>query len=144
MGRSKNTVLYSIWAAMYIGGLMLSLLENVQGVALVLLWIYGVAFFVPGGILAARAIKAQEKKQLKLLRILSGASLGLTVAGLVASFVSVNGSAQLGEFFHGFLMLVSVPMPISYSWALSLFLWACLLITTLPGVIVTGKWEEKK
>ena len=133
--------MYGIWSAMYIGAVLLSLINQAQGAALILIQIYSVVFFIPGVILAAIGVKNRDKKQLKRLRIVSILSLVLTLALLVANFLSVGGSAQLGRILNSFLILVSAPMLICFNWSVSLFLWACLLMATIPGIIVP---REKK
>ena len=141
MKKYKVSVTYGIWIAMYIVAVLLSLINHAQGVGLVLIQVYSVAFFIPGAVLAVGALKARDKGQLKRLRMISALSLGLTLVLLVVNFLSVGGSAQLGRILNSFLILVSAPMLISYNWAISLFLWACLLMVTIPGVILP---REKK
>ena len=136
MKKHKVGILYGIWAVMYVAAVLLSLLDNVQGGGLVLLNIYAFLFFIPGGILAYWAIREKCRIQLRLLRWVSGVSLGLTVALLVVTFLCVNASVQVGRILHSFLILVSAPMLICFNWAVSLFLWACLLMVTIPGVIL--------
>ena len=144
MKKHKVGILYGIWAVMYVAAVLLSLLDNVQGGGLVLLNIYAFLFFIPGGILAYWAIREKCRIQLRLLRWVSGVSLGLTVALLVVTFLCVNASVQVGRILYSFLILVSAPMLISYNWAVSLFLWACLLVTTLPGTIFPGQNERRR
>ena len=144
MKKHKVGILYGIWAVMYVAAVLLSLLDNVQGGGLVLLNIYAFLFFIPGGILAYWAIREKCRIQLRVLRIISSVSLILTVALLVVTFLCVNASVQVGRILHSFLILVSAPMLISYSWAVSLFLWACLLVTTLPGTIFPGQNERRR
>ena len=143
MKRCKEAVLYGIWAAMYVAAVLLSLVNHAQGVGLVLIQIYSVAFFIPGAILAVKALKEKNKTQLKRLRVISILSLALTVVLLVANFLSVGGSAQLGRILNSFLILVSAPMLICFNWAVSLFLWACLLMVTIPGVILPREKIKK-
>ena len=139
MKKHKVAVTYGVWIVLYVVAVLLSLVDHLQGAGLVLRQIYSFVVFVPGVILAAWAVKTQDKKQLRLLRWVSGASLGLTVALLVVTFLCVNASAQVGRILHSFLILVSAPMLICFNWAVSLFLWACLLMVTIPGVILPRK-----
>ena len=89
-------------------------------------------------------MESKMKKQRKL-RALFGVLvlLALTVVLLVANFLSVGGSAQLGRILNSFLILVSAPMLICFNWAVSLFLWACLLMVTIPGFVYPRKKKEK-
>lgn len=141
MKKRKEPILYGIWIVIYIVAVLLSLLNQAQGAVLVLMQLYSLAFFIPGAILAVDAVKRRDNKQLKRLRVISILSLALTLALLVANFLSVGGSAQLGRILNSFLILVSAPMLISFNWAVSLFLWACLLMVTIPGFILP---REKK
>ena len=61
---------------------------------------------------------------------LSALSLGLTLLALILNLLSALGSATLGNVLYGILIVVSSPMVCSGFWALSLFLWACLLLTS--------------
>ena len=142
MKKYKVSVTYGVWIAMYILAVLLSLINHAQGAGLILMQIYSVVFFIPGAILAVGGLKARDLRQLKRLRILSASSLGLTLVLLVVNFLSVGGSAQLGRILNSFLILVSAPMLISFNWAVSLFLWACLLMVTIPGVILPRKKKK--
>ncbi|HIS60046.1 MAG TPA: hypothetical protein IAC17_06375, partial [Candidatus Faecousia faecipullorum] len=55
-------------------------------------------------------------------------SLGATGLLLALNFLTALGSETLGNVLHGILTIVSSPMICSGYWALSLFLWACLLM----------------
>ena len=66
------------------------------------------------------------------MELLSAVSLGATLVMLVLNIVLATGSTALGDFLHGVLTVVSAPMLYCGSWALSLFLWACLLIWAMP------------
>jgi hypothetical protein len=64
------------------------------------------------------------------VRLISGFSLLLTCVTVLLNFLSITGSQALGAVLHVLLLLVSVPMAICGNWLLSLFLWACLFVTT--------------
>lgn len=66
-----------------------------------------------------------------MIRNLSALSLGATAVLVIANILSAFGSPALGLFLHGMLTIVSAPMLCSGYWALSLFLWASLLIGSL-------------
>ena len=135
MKKRKETVTYIIWAVLYVLCVCMSLLERATGWIRVLQWVMFVAFYIPGAVLVARALKEKNMRTLKILRIVSAASLALTAILLVANFLSVGASAQTGRILNSFLLLVSAPMGISPSWAMSIFLWACLLMATFPGIV---------
>lgn len=143
MKKHKVGILYGIWAVMYVAAVLLSLLDNVQGGGLVLLNIYAFLFFIPGGILAYWAIREKCRIQLRVLRIISGVSLILTVVLLVVSFLCSQVSGWLALILNSLLILLSAPLMIAPFWAASLFLWACLLMVTLPGVILPRNKKKK-
>lgn len=89
------------------------------------------AFFVPPAVLVYRAFRENDRDVLALVRNLSLASLILTAVTLVANLLSAMESELVGDLLYGILVVVSTPMVCSGYWALSLFLWACLLMTTL-------------
>lgn len=92
-----------------------------------------ILFFVPGYVLLVCALLEKDQKTLRLLRLLSICSLGLTLAALIANVAAALGSDLLGTILHEVLIFVSVPMICSRHWVLSLFLWACLLLTARLG-----------
>ncbi len=87
--------------------------------------------FVPPAVLLYRAGKQRDIHILKLVRNLSALSLGLTAALLVLNFMTALSSEILGSLVYYILVIVSSPMICSGHWALSLFLWACLLMVSL-------------
>ncbi len=139
MKKRKERLMYIIWIALYVGCVLLSLVDSVQGGGLVLIRIASLLFFVPGAVLAGWGVKDNNKRILKTVRIVCLTSLVLTTVVLVANFLSVGATAQTGRIWNGILLLVSAPMSIVPFWALSLFLWACLLMMTFPGVMNSNK-----
>ena len=93
-------------------------------------WMTGLSllFFVPPAVLLYRANREKDSHTRLLIRHLSALSLGLTVVLLVATFLTALSSEALGTAIHCLLVVISTPMIASGHWALSLFLWACLLI----------------
>ena len=89
------------------------------------------SFFVPPAFLLYRAKKAGDNHTVTLIRNLSALSLGLTAVLLVLNFLTALRSELLGTVIHYVLVTVSSPMICSGHWALSLFLWACLLMVSL-------------
>ena len=135
MKKRNDLLMYIIWAVLYIGCVLLSLLDGVQGGGLVLIRIVSVLFFVPGWILAGWGVQDHNKRMLKNVRIVCLTSLILTTAALVANFLSVKATVQTGRIWNGILILVSAPLSIAPFWALSLFLWACTLMATFPRIV---------
>ena len=118
----SNTVLFALWGALYVlcGGLGF---VTAPGATLRLLMILlSVAMFVPP-ILLNRKGNCRTRK---LVRNLSLSWLIVTGILLVANIGSVLASETLGNFLHSLLTIVSSPLVCSDSWALSIFLWACV------------------
>ena len=93
-------------------------------------WMTGLSilFFVPPAVLLYRARREKDDHTRLLIRNLSALSLGLTVLLLVVTFLTALSSEALGTAIHCLLTIVSAPMIASGHWAMSLFLWACLLM----------------
>ena len=127
----KNTVLYILWAILYVMCAIVSLAPLPGTAGAVFSALLSFVFFLPGAILVYRGVRQKSRKLLRTVRLISVCSLGLTFALLVSSFLSVLGSETLGNVLHVLLTLVSVPMISSGYWVISLFLWACLLMGTL-------------
>ena len=125
----KNRSLYILWGILYIVCALLGCIPAPQGVVKVLLVILSVLFFVPGGLLLYRGIRNKDH-HVRLIRNISVLSLGFTLLALIVNFLSVTGSALIGNISYGFLILVSSPMICSQYWFVSLFLWACLFFAS--------------
>ncbi len=127
----KKQALFGLWAALFIVCAGLGFIPEPQGGVRAVLTLLALGFFFPPAVLVYRASKEEDTHTLLLVRNLSALSLGLTALLLIFNFLSVMGSETVGMFLHTFLVIVSSPMICSGSWALSLFLWACLLMVTL-------------
>lgn len=127
----KKSILYPIWGGMFILCAGLGFIPAPEGVLSALLTAASVLFFVPPALLLYAAAKQGQRDTLKLIRNLSLVSLILTLILLVANFSLALRSETLGVFLHYALTIVSAPMVASGHWALSLFLWACLLMTSV-------------
>ena len=69
----------------------------------------------------------KNRKQVLFIRILSIASLCLTLILLVINVLSVGWSEAAGDAAYGFLAVCSAPMLCFRSWAVGIFLWGSLL-----------------
>lgn len=127
----KNSMLYILWAVLYVMCAIVSLAPLPGTAGVVFSAFLSCLFFLPGGILVYRGIHQKNRKLLRTVRIISILSLVLTLVLLVSSFLSVLGSETLGNVLHILLALFSVPMISSGYWVVSIFLWACLLMSTL-------------
>lgn len=140
----KEKVLYPVWGCLYILCVGLGLIPNAQGVGRVLLVLIALSFFAPGTLLVYTGQKTGNRKMLLRVRTVCIVSLTLTVVTLAANFLSVNASAETGKLLYELLALVSAPMLCAQYWVLSLFLWAALLMATIPGLIFSSKTPGSK
>ena len=93
-------------------------------------YLFTFGFFSMGGAILWQAHKVKGRATITLVRNLALASLLTTSILLVANFLSVFASQGLGTFLHYVLVMVSSPMICAPSWAMSLFLWACLMVVS--------------
>lgn len=120
----KKSYLLALWGGMFVLCAGLGFVPAPTGAGRVLLTLLAVAFFVPPALL----LRTGDRDMVKLVRNLAGISLGATGLLLALNFLMALGSETLGNVLHGILTIVSSPMICSGYWALSLFLWACLLM----------------
>jgi len=123
----KKKLLYALWGGLFILCAGLGFIPEPEGTLQFILTAASVLFFLPPAMLLHRADAAEAK----LIRNLSSLSLGLTLVLLVLNFLTALRSEFLGQVLHYTLVIVSSPMICSGHWALSLFLWACLLMSSL-------------
>lgn len=140
----KKSHIYSFWAVLYVLCAALSFVEDPEGFGKFLLIATGIIFFLPPFYLVLQARKEKDRKTLKVLRLISICSLSLSLVLIVLNFLSVYFSAYAGLFLYVLLVLFSVPMICSQYWALSLFLWACLLMISLEKLTLTGNSPAQK
>lgn len=126
----KSRFLYVLWGALFILCAALGFIPEPAGAGKLLLTVLSIAFFVPPAVLVWQGRKQADDAAIAVVRSLSIASLILTAALLIANFLTVFRSELLGTLLHAVLVVVSSPMICSGHWALSLFLWACLLIAS--------------
>ena len=116
----QNKFLYVLWGVLFIICAALGFMPEVTPVMTMM----AVLFFVPPMVILSR----KETASVKLICWLSGLSLAATLVLLVANVLSVTASEAVGTWLHYLLAVVSAPMICSGHWAMSLFLWACLLV----------------
>lgn len=126
----KEKTAWWLWAVLYVACVWLGVLGRPEGVGGVFYTISSLLFFVPGGLLLYWGLREKKSRQVLWVRIIAAASLLLTLVFLVLNVASVLFSETAGNVLHTFLVVVSAPMVCSGYWALSLFLWACLLIVS--------------
>ncbi len=119
--------LTALWACLFIVCAGLGFIPEPEGTLSTLLAIFSLLFFLPPALLLRDAKKSKDIAAIQLIRNLAVLSLGLTAALLILNFLTVFSSEVLGQVLHYVLIIVSCPMICSGRWAMSLFLWACLL-----------------
>jgi len=130
----KNKTLYLLWACMFILCGLLGFIHPSSQAAEWLLMVPAVLFFVPGWMLLYRGVRDRAAGTVEAVRNLSLISLGTTLLLLVLNFLSGNAPEAAGVFLHGLLVVLSVPMFCAQYWVFSLFLWACLLTTSVSAL----------
>lgn len=124
-------ILYILCAGLgFIPGFVADVPAGLQGV----LTFLSLACFFPPAALVYLARKEEDRDMLRRVRNLAALSLGATAVVLIASFALSMAPDWVGVFLHVVLILVSSPMVCSGYWALSLFLWACLLMASLSAL----------
>ena len=126
----KSQFLYALWGALFILCAGLGFIPEPAGVLRVLLTGLSILFFLPPALLVWKGRREKDRMALLLVRNLSIASLSLSVLLIIANFLMAFRSELLGDILHGVLVVVSSPMICSGHWAMSLFFWACLLISS--------------
>ena len=126
--------LFALWGVMFIVCAGLGFIPEPTGLLRGILMVCALAFFVPGAMIAYRGYQQRDRHSLKLVRNLAAASLGLTLALLVLSVLTALQSEAFGDALYCVLAIVSTPMVCSGYWALSLFLWACLLVGSFEAL----------
>ena len=125
----KNTLLY-IWAGMYVLCGLLSLISAPSAPLRVVMVVLSLAFFAPPVLLRIQ----NEEKTNRLVRLISAISLAATFLMLLINILASLAATEIvGNALHYLLLAVSVPGVCCGSYGLSLFLWACLLFSTLKG-----------
>ena len=127
----NKKLLYLLWAGLFILCACCGFIPQPEGPLVLLMTICSLLFFLPPGLLLWDSGRRQDVHTLKLIRNLSALSLGLTLVLLVLNFLTVLRSEFLGSVLHYILVIVSSPMICSGHWAMSLFLWACLLMASV-------------
>lgn len=123
--------LAALWAGLFIVCAGLGFIPEPEESLKSLLTLLSLLFFLPPALLLYDAGRNRDSAALQLIRNLSAISLTLTMVLLILNFLTVLSSEVLGQILHYVLIIVSCPMICSDHWAMSLFLWACLLTASL-------------
>ena len=127
----NQKLLFPLWGGLFILCAAFGFIPEPAGALSVLMTVFSLCFFVPPAALLYRAAKQKDTAVLKLIRNLSALSLGLTLALIILNFLTAMGSELLGTILYYILVIVTSPMICSGHWAMSMFLWACLLMVSL-------------
>ena len=127
----KDGKLYALWGVLYIFCGLLGFIREPNGFVTALLVLMAVGFFVPGAVLLYRGYKARNPGRIKAICAISLVWLVMTLVLLVLNFLTAGATALAGDLLYGFLVILSAPMFCGQAWVLSLFLWACLLMSGL-------------
>lgn len=127
----KYRITSILWAALFVLCAGLGFLPTPVGAVRQALTALSVLFFLPPGLLLYWANREKQPHWLMLVRNLAVASLLASLVLLVANLLSAMASEMVGEALYVLLIILAAPMVCSGIYALSLFLWACLLIGSL-------------
>ena len=135
----REKTLYPLWAFLYVLCIFLGAIPERSAAGNAVLTVISVLFFVPGALLLYLGFHEKRKKTVLTVRWISALSLVLTVIAIVANLLSVRSDSYvLGDVLHVILLVVSSPMLCADYWMLPLFLWACLLMVSIPWL-----WQTK-
>lgn len=126
----QNRKLFLAWGILFLICALLGFIPEPDGLLKALMVLLSLIFFVPGGILLYQAMQIHDVSTMRLLRGISFTSLITTLVLLIINFLSVSAPETVGNYLNGLLTILSAPMVCSQYWALSLYLWACLMITS--------------
>lgn len=127
----KSNFLFALWAVLFSLCAACGFIPEPEGALRITLTGLSLLFFLPPALLLWQAGQDGDLHTLRLIRNLSALSLGLTLVLLIGNFFTAFSSESLGRILHYVLVIVSSPMIACGHWALSLFLWACLLVGSL-------------
>ena len=127
----KKQYLFALWGGLFALCAALGFIPAAGTALEILLTLLSVAFFIPGALLLRMSAQNGDRDTAALVRNLAAASLVLTLVLIILNFFSVLGSERLGNILYSILIIVSSPMICSRYWVLSLFLWACLMISAM-------------
>ena len=127
----KSKTLFALWGGMFALCAGLGFVPGPTGFVRFVLVVLALGFFVPPALLLHRAGKKRDRDCIALIRNLSAAWLAVTCGLLVANFLSLMGSAALGDLLYGILIVASAPMACGQSWIMTMFCWACLLYSSI-------------
>ena len=128
----KEKVLSFSWLGMYILCAGLGTITQRSVFGSVILTILSLVFFIPPAILLYQGLTSQNHKILFRIRMISLASLSLTLCLIILHILTVFANETIGKFLNDLLIVISAPMfCCAWQWV-SLFLCACLFVSSFP------------
>ena len=127
----RKKLLPGLWAGLFIVCAGLGFIPEPGESLQILLTLLSLLFFLPPARLLYNAGRNRDTATIQLIRNLSALSLTLTMVLLILNFLTVLTSEISGQILYYVLIFVSCPMICSGHWAMSLFLWSCLLTVSL-------------
>ena len=122
-----NTYLYIIWIFFYMLCAALGVLGLPGWVGIVACLL----FFLPPALLLHGAGKAGDRRSVARIRNISLAWLGLAVLMIILNIATVYMSETAGAVLYYAMAVLCAPLVCGEYWILSLFLFACLLMSSL-------------
>ncbi len=138
----KKKTLYIAWFCLFLVTVILGSIEPGSQMMKALMVSLAVCFFIPPAVLLYQGVARKDRRQVRFLRLISAVSLGATFVLLLANFLSAPLPQWAGDLLYAILVVASAPMVCSQYWVVSLFAWACILMTSLmycPKEKNTGK-----
>ena len=134
----KQKLIYLLWLFLYIVCVGLGTIQQDLLVLQIFQCFFALLFYIPPVLLALEGMKKGQRKYLGQIRVISIASLVLTLVFMIANIASVYATEAVGNTLNQIYILVAAPMHCLPLGFISLFLWACLLILTFPRL-----WKGK-
>ena len=128
----KKRYLYMIWAVLYCACVGFSFVGEATGGEKAFLLALSVGFFVPPYWLYFLARKENSRKTVLALRLISIIVLALVPVLFFLNVLSVNYTTTFGLVVFVLFVMFSPPLLTSQTWVIPLFLWAVLMMLTLP------------
>lgn len=122
-----NTYLYIFWIFFYMLNAALGVLGLPGWVGIVACLL----FFLPPAILLHRAGKAGDRRGVARIRNISLGWLGLAVLMIILNIATVYMSETAGDVLYYAMAVLCAPLVSGEYWVLSLFLFSCLLMSSL-------------
>ena len=126
----NKTAYYTVWAGFFILCAGLGFVPAPVGFLKFLLISLTLGFFAVPVFFVKYLVQKKNRMHIKIVRNLAFASLVLTIALIIANFMSLMAPEWVGNAMYVLLVIVSAPMVCGQYWVLSLFGWACLLLWT--------------